>query len=339
MKKLAGVKLVCVTLSIPVLALAAVDGVVINQTTSKPQPGATVTLIRLGNAMNTTGSVTTDAQGKFRIEQDLQADSPHLLQAMHQGVTYNTMLAPGSASTGVELKVYDSSANAPDAKVTQHMMLVESNGSEVAISETVIFENTGKITFNTPNGTLPVYIQPEVKTPVRVMVQAPQGMPIQRSAEKAKAPNTYVVKYPIRPGETRIDLSYSLPAATKFDSRVLHGGPVRIVAPTGIKLQGEGLVELGNEPRTQAMVYDVKGTALAFTVQGTGSLRESAGGARESGGATGGEEDTGPGIDQVKPRIYKRIEAVLALSLIMLAIGFVLLYRSNLNTPDAGKRA
>ena len=81
--------------------------------------------------MNTAGSVRTDAQGKFRLEQDLQADAPHLLQAMHQGVTYNTMLSPGSASTGIQLKVYDSSANAPNAKVTQHMMLVEPTGSEL----------------------------------------------------------------------------------------------------------------------------------------------------------------------------------------------------------------
>jgi hypothetical protein len=331
-------KIAALAIAIPALAFAAVEGVVINETTSKPQPGATVTLIRLGNAMNTTGSVRTDAEGKFHIEQDLQADAPHLLQALHDNVTYNTMLSPGSAATGIQLKVYNSSANAPDAKVTQHMMLVESNGSEVSISETIIFGNTGNVTFNPPSGSLPVYIQPEVAGPVRVMVQAPQGMPVQRSAEKAKEPNTYVVKYPIRPGETRIDLSYSMPASATFAGRILHGGgPVRIVAPTGLKLEGTGLAELGNEPRTQAMVYEAKGTTVAFAVVGTGSLRESA--AAPATGGAAAEEDNSPGIDQVKPRIYKRVEAVLAISLMMLAIGFVLLYRSDVNTTRADKRA
>jgi hypothetical protein len=314
-------------IALPVLAFGAIEGVVLNETTGKPQPGATVTLIRLGNAMNTTGSVRSDAEGKFRIDQDLQADAPHLLQAMHDNVTYNTMLSPGSASTGIQLKVYNSSPNAPNAKVTQHMMLVESNGSELAINETLIFENTGNVTFNRPDGTLPIYIQPEAGPP-RVSIQAPQGMPIQRPAEKGKEPNTYVIKYPIRPGETRIDLSYSMPAGTKFAGRILHGGgPVRLVAPTGVKLEGAGLTELGNEPRTQAMVYEVKGATLAFTVQGTGSLREAAAsaGAADAGSA----EDNSPGIDQVKPRIYKRVEAVIAVSLTMLAIGFVLLYRSD----------
>jgi hypothetical protein len=332
------VKLAVLAIVLPALATAAVEGVVLNESTSKPQPGATVTLIRLGNAMNTTGSVQSDAQGKFRIEQDLQADAPHLLQVMHQSVTYNTMLPPGSPSTGIELKVYNASANAPDAKVTQHMMLVESNGSEVAISETIIFENTGKVTFNRPTGTLPIYVPPSVNTPIRVMVQAPQGMPIQRSAEKSDEPNTYVVKYPIRPGETRIDLSYSMPAASKFAGRILHGGgPVRVLAPVGVKLEGPDLVELGNEPRTQAMVYELRGTNLAFAVQGTGTLRDSV--SSGGGGAAAGEEDNSPGIDQVKPRIYKRVEAVLALSLLMLAIGFVLLYRSDPSGSSAGTRA
>jgi hypothetical protein len=318
------VRLALLATAVPVLSFGAVEGVVFNQTSSKPQPDATVTLIRLGNAMNTTGSVRSDAQGNFRIDQDLQAGSPHLLQAMHQGVTYNTMLAAGAASTGIRLQVYDSSANAPDAKVTQHMILVEPASSEMAVSESIIYANTGNITFNRPDGTLQIYVPPQATSPVRVVVQAPRGMPVQRSAEKTGEPNVYVVKYPIRPGETQIDLTYSMPAGGKFEGRILHGGgPVRLIAPQGVKVAGANLASLGTEPRTQASIYDVKGTNLAFTTEGTGSLRASAG------AQSGAEEDTTPGIDQVKPRIYKRLETVLALTLLMLAVGFVLLYRSD----------
>ena len=86
------------------------------------------------------------------------------------------------------------------------------------INETVIFDNTGNVTFDTPNGTLQIYVQPEATVPIRVMCRRRRACRSQRSAEKAKEPNTYVVQYPIRPGETRIDLSYSMPAmATKFD--------------------------------------------------------------------------------------------------------------------------
>jgi hypothetical protein len=323
-------------LSLPLMMFAAVEGVVTNQTTSKPQPGASVTLIRLGSGMNTIGSVQSDAQGNFRIEQDLQPGTPHLLQAMHQGVTYNTILNPGAASTGIQLAVYNASANASDANVVQHMILIEPTESALSISESIIYSNTGKVTFNAPAGTLRLWVPAGVTTPVRVSVQGPQGMPVQRPAEETSERNTYVVKYPIRPGETRFDVSYSLPAASKFESRILHGGgPVRIVAPQGVTLSGPGVTELQRHQETQAMIYQLQGTAIALTVQGTGSLRASAG---ARGGEAEGEDNT-PGIDQVKPRIYKRVELIVALALLMLAIGFVLLYRMEPNKGVASKRA
>lgn len=286
--------------------------------------------------MTTVGSVKTDAQGRFRIEQDLQADAPHLLQAMHQGVNYNKMLPPKSATTGVQLEVFDSAARAPNAKVTQHMVLLEPSGSELVINETVIYTNTGKVTFNDPDGTLAVYIPEQVTTPIRVTVQGPQGMPVPRPAEKGKASNTYVVRYPIKPGETRVDLTYSMPASSpvKYSGRILHGGgPVRLIAPKGVTLEGSSLNSLGNEPRTQATIYELTGNEYAITVQGTGSLRA----AMAAQGS--GDEESGPGIDQVKPRIYKRLPWLLALLLIMLTIGFVLLYRNDGVKPRAGKRA
>jgi hypothetical protein len=312
----------------PALLIAAVEGVVVNRTTSKPQPEATVTLINLGGGMNTLGSVRTDAQGRFRIEKDFQPGAPHLLQVLYGGVTYNTTVSPGSISTGLQLPVYDSAPTVPDAKVTQHMILLEPTGTELAVSETVIYTNSGTVTLNPPGGALEMYVPPAVNTPVRVMVQAPGGMPVQRPAEKGQRPNTYAVRYPIKPGETRIDFTYSLPASEplKFESRVLHGGgPVRIVAPHGVTLEGGGLASLGTEPRTNATVYEVSGKEYALTLSGTGSLRAAAGPAP----AAEGEEDPSGGIHAVKPRLYKRLPVVLSLAGAMLAIGFVLLYRTG----------
>jgi hypothetical protein len=193
----------------------------------------------------------------------------------------------------------------------------------------VIFNNTGKVTLSDPDGTLKVWIPTEVNVPVRLRITAPQGMPISREAEKSKQANVYVVRYPIKPGETRIDLQYAMPAGSpaQFVSKVLHGGgPVRIVAPRGVKLVSESLSSLGPEPRTQATVYDLKGTDYAISIEGTGALRESAQKA-EAGGAAA-EEDSAPGIEMVKPRLYQRVGWVVGLTLTMLAVGLLLLYRT-----------
>src|SRR5882724_4959481 len=115
-------------------AFAAVDGVVMNRTTDKPQPGATVTLYKLGqNGLESVESVKSDAAGKFRIDQNLQG--PRLLQSAYAGVTYNHMLPPGAPTSGVALDVFDSAKQPGEARVTEHMMLFEPSGSELSVRE------------------------------------------------------------------------------------------------------------------------------------------------------------------------------------------------------------
>src|SRR5215470_5783024 len=138
-------------LSLALLASAAVDGTVTNGTTGKPQPGATVTLYKLGqNGLESVESVKSDAAGKFRIDQNLQG--PRLLQSAYDGVTYNHMLPPGAPTNGVALDVYNSSKQQGGARVIEHMMLFEPSGSQMAVSESYVWNNDGTTTFNDPQG-------------------------------------------------------------------------------------------------------------------------------------------------------------------------------------------
>ena len=91
---------------------AAVDGMVTNSTTGKPQAGATVTLFQpTEQGPQFIDSVKTDAQGKFQITKEVPAGGagPLLLQAVYGGVQYNKMLPPGTPTTGVEIPVFESS--------------------------------------------------------------------------------------------------------------------------------------------------------------------------------------------------------------------------------------
>ena len=82
------------------VALAAVDGVVTNQTTGKPQGGATVTLIELGSGMKNIGSVKSSADGKFTFPADMQAGTPYLLQAHARGCELQPHAAPRYVRNG-----------------------------------------------------------------------------------------------------------------------------------------------------------------------------------------------------------------------------------------------
>ena len=305
-------------------AFAAVDGTVLNRTTGKLQPGATVTLYKLGaqNGLESIESVKSDAQGHFRINQDLQG--PRLIQTAYDGVTYNHMLPPTSPSTGVELEVYNASKQPGAAKVAQHMVLVEPTRGQLMVSESYIFRNDGQTTyFDLDGGTLKFYLPPAANGAVQVNATAPQGMPIRQAPDKTATANVYKVAFPIKPGETRIDLGYSLPFTPggTFEGKVLYkGGPTRLVAPDGVTIKGDGVVSLGQEPQTKASIFDVKTNDFKVEISGAGALRS---------GDENADDSSGPGFEQIPPKVLGNMKWILVLAFSILGLGFILLYRAH----------
>lgn len=312
------------------MMFGAIDGTVVNKTTGKPQAGVKVTLTKLGQGgMQPGGNATTDAAGKFHIDSD--AASAHLLQAVWQGVTYNLSLQPGTPATNVELPVYDALAKLSAVEVTQHMILLETNGQELVVNETIIFQNDSQTTWNNPKaGTARVSVPEGVGENIRARVIAPGGVPIERPVNQA-VKGVGSVDYPVKPGETRFDFSYRLPATepVSFSGRILHAaGPVRLIIPSGITAEGEGLTPLGTEPTSRASIFDVKSQSFKVTLTGSGELA-----------ATGEAPapDEGQRISTILPPGYERgWKWALGLALAFLAIGFWAQYIKQTESTSAG---
>lgn len=315
--------LVCLGLS---PAFAAVDGVVINGTTGKPQPNVIVSLVQPSQGgMQNLGSAKTDAEGKFRI--DKEAQGPQLVQAFYAGVQYNKMVFPGAPATGVQVDVFDSSDKSGVAKVTQHFIVLQPAVDAMTVSEGILYQDDGKTTFNDPvNGSCRFYLPPEAKGQVTVTVNAPGGMPIKRPAEATKEPNVYKVSYPLKPGETRFDLNYVIPTTNPmiFSTKILHTeGASDLVVPNGVTAKGDDIELAGQEPKTQASIYRIKNASFKVEVEGIGSLTQ------PDASASQGEDDSGqPTIQEVKPRIYDRLYWILGMSFAILGLGAVLLSRN-----------
>jgi hypothetical protein len=334
------------------LAHAAVDGTVTNGTSGKPQAGATVTLYQTTNqGPQNLGSVKSDAQGKYAFTQDVQpgvGGGPLLLQAVYGGVQYNKTITPGMPTTGVEIPVFESTKGAGDAKVDQHMLVLEpSPDGNVQVTESYIFNNAGKTTWNDPDrGTLQFALPAAANGKVEVNVLAPGGLPIRRAADPGTKPNTFKLDFPIKPGESRVDLSWAMPFTSpgQFQEPVLAKVSVtRLVAPVGVTFSGDGITQLGQEPTTKAMIYGVKGPDIQVKVEGTGLFRDPS---QDAGSGAGGGGDTNnggqPGVSENLPKLYGLAlgsadlgESVLAVKWIllsvigMLAVGFALLYRKG----------
>jgi hypothetical protein len=308
--------------------LAAITGTVINRTTGQPQAGATVVLNLLAQqGITMIDQAKSDAQGHFTINQDLQPGGPSLLRTAFDGVTYNHMLPPGSATSGITVDVYNSSPNSGAAKVSKHMILFEPAGGQMVVNETYLYTNTGKTAWNdSDHGTLRFYLPSGADGKVQATGTAPGGLPIPAAIVKGGKPDALGVDFAVKPGDTRFDLTYTTPynSGEEYSGKVLtKDDNTYLIAPNGIELTGENLADLGVEPRTQAHIWGMAGNSYKIKLSGTEAAAPA-----DTEASQGDSTDDGPKIEQIMPRLYSKAKLILALALGILAIGFALLYRS-----------
>jgi hypothetical protein len=306
-------------------AFAAVDGVIVNGTTSKPEPNTLVMLIQPTQAgMKTLGTTKSDAQGNFSFDNN-DDSGPRLIQATFQGVQYNKMIPPGMPSTGVQIPVYASTNKAGTAKVTQHFIVLQPGDKDMTVSEGLLYVGDPGLTYYDPvNGSVRFYVPPGAQGLTSVTVNPAGGMPIQRPALKTKEPNVYKVDYPVRPGETRFDLNYTVPMASPmiFTDKEIHPEAAsNLVVPNGVTAKSDDLELAGTEPKTQASIYRIKNASFKVEVAGTGLL--------QAGSESSGDDSGQPQVQEVKPRIYESMYWILGMAFAILGLGSVLLARNS----------
>ncbi|MEQ1886031.1 MAG: hypothetical protein ABL967_13285 [Bryobacteraceae bacterium] len=312
-------------ISATLLALAvqawAVDGIVLNGTTKQPQPGVDINLVQPSEkGMVPLGKAKSGPDGKFVINAEIPP-GPGLLQATFQGATYNQILTPVSPRSGVEVMVYDSTNKAGTAKANEHMILLEPDDTAIRVTEMFILKNDTSLTFNDPQkGSVQYYLPKDAKD-AKASITAPGGMPINRPPVKTGQTNIFKVDYPIKPGETRIDITYTTPPAEKFAGKVVPSdSATHLVTPSTVTITGNGIEPVGQEPQTQAHLYNLSGLEFDVLIQGKGSMRGPAEGQPE--------EDTGaPKVEVAPARIYTRVWWVLGLAFAILGLGGAMLFR------------
>jgi hypothetical protein len=332
---------IALLLSLPAV-LAAADGVVTNQTTGKPQANAAVSLLQMTQqGPQPIENTHTGADGRFALTKPIPPGGmgPLLVQVTYQGVQYNKVIPPGQPTTGLDIPIYDATRTPGPARVDQHMIVLEpANDGQLHVNEAWIFRNEGKTTWNdSENGTLRFELPEASGGKVNVSLLAPGGMPIQRPAQPAGKPNQFKVDFPIRPGESQVQMEWAMPFSNPgtYATHILtKGGVTRLVAPPGISIKGEGVDQLGQEPRTQAMIFGVKTDDIKVEISGTGAFQ------RDNQGGDQQQNDGSGSLSENLPKIYGLLlgnssmgQSVLAVKWLllsifgMLGIAFAILYR------------
>jgi len=328
--------LLCAALLMALPAFAAVEGVVLNGSTGRPQPGVEINMVKLGQGMEPVGSSRSDAAGKFRFSQSVDPGSPILLRGEFEGVTYNQMIPPGSRTGDVRLTVFPTApAKGTSGAPEQRILLLEPSGGRLIVNEYYIYRNNAQpaVTYvDAKQGTLRFYLPAAANGQVQVNATGPGGMPLRQSADKAGEAGLYKVSFPIKPGETRIDLTYTIPynSPMKFDVRSAYDWlTTRVAAPQGVTLSGEGMEALPENPQIKASVYGLpEARSYALSISGEGRLSRAED--EQQGGEQGGDS-----ISIVPSAIHGKMWLVLGFGLGILALGFYALYTAGPKTAVA----
>jgi hypothetical protein len=123
-----------------------------------------------------------------------------------------------------------------------------------------------------------------------------------------------------------------------FEGTILaKGAPdLKLLAPVGVTLKGDGVTSLGQEPTTGATIYGIAGAKYHIDVEGSGSLKS------DSPGGESSEDNGSPRVSENMPKLYNlalatgglwapilAVKWILASVLGMLAVGFAMLYRKG----------
>ncbi len=185
-------------------------GTVKNSTTGKPSSGDEVVLLKLGQGMDEAGRTKTDAKGKFSFKLD-DDKSPHLVRAIHQGVTYHRMAPPGT--TSVELEVYDVAKKLDGLDVVADIVRLQVEQGQLTVVRELGVQNASKpprtqmnernVEFYIPDG---AQIIPDSAT-----ATTENGNPLKTNPVPEGEKNRYAFIFPLRPGLTRFEVAYQMP--------------------------------------------------------------------------------------------------------------------------------
>jgi hypothetical protein len=278
-------------------------GRVRNSTAGKPAAGDEVVLMSLAQGMEESARTRADAKGNFSIKLD-DAQSPHLVRAIHQGVTYHTMAPPGA--TSVEIEVYDAGKRVDSITVVADVMRIQAEQGQLEVTRAFAVENASKPPRTQANDRNLEFYIPQGAQIVEGQAMTANGQPVASAPVPVDDKRTrYAFQFPLRPGTTQFNVAYRLPytGSANIDPRSIY--PLQhfvAILPKTMQFSaapGTNYQSMNDPQQPDANVQVASGVgagqSLAFKISGEGTLqaRQEAAGAPGEGGS--GQSDNRPG--------------------------------------------
>jgi len=290
---------------LPVASLAAqITGTVTNRTTNQPSAGDQVSLLNPMQGMQQVAQATTDAKGKFSL--NAPPGGQYLLRVTHDGAPYYQQATSGTQS--MDMDVY--SAGAHVAGVTTLVLMLraqtDAGGVNLDVTEDFVVKNDSKPAMTQySKAPFDLYL-PEGAVVEATAAKGPNGMPTAEELTPQSEKGLYSVMFPIRPGETQIEIAYHIPYTGNLKLNMKVAGQTDMFAVSLPKSMtftpgsnGQFIPANGDLNATTYLARGVKaGQSVGFAIGGSGQLpRDNQGSGSDQGGAAGGGSAGAPADD------------------------------------------
>jgi len=285
------------------LFAATITGTITNGTTNKPSAGDEVILIKLAAGMQEIGHTKADAGGKFSFT---FADdrAPHLVRAIHQGVTYHKPAPPGT--NAVDLEVYEASPKVAGVSAVADLMYIQAGKGQLGITRIFAVDNKSKPPRTQMNDANFEFYVPQGAEIDGASAQTAGGQPLNVTPTPQSEKGRYAFVFPLRPGQTEFQVTFHLAYSGKatIDPQLIY--PLQhfvAMMPRSIQFTPAqaGIYEDKQPPGQPEAIAEVAsnpqpGQKLTFEISGDGMLQDQNENASTgSRGETSASADTRPG--------------------------------------------
>jgi hypothetical protein len=262
------------------LSAQILTGRVANGTTGKPAAGDSVVLISLSQGMEEVSHTRTNANGRFSFQ--MPATGPHLVRAIHQGVTYYSMAPAGTNS--IEVQVFDVSSSTANVSVSADIMRFQAEADELQGIRLFAVNNTSNPPRTQMQGKDFEFFLPDGAEIDQGMARTNGGQPVNAPPVAEKDKDRYGFSFPIRPGETEFQVVFHMKYSGELnvDPKAIHGAEHFVVmVPKTMQFSaapGVTFQSMEDPRQSDALVRVVSsmraGQPLNFRISGTGTLDE-----------------------------------------------------------------
>jgi hypothetical protein len=245
--------------------------------------------------MDEIAKVNSDAQGKFQV--NVPDNGQILLHVTHAGAEYFKSVPPGTAT--VDIDVYDSGPKidgiAGEALVFRAE--TDASGKTLSVTENFFVQNASAPPKTQYGGnTFEFYLPPGAQI-AQTVASSPNGLPTNVQIKTVDAGSGhYAFTFPVRPGETRFQVGYTLPYSGKQDFSLklsVPTGDFAIMLPKSMQFQGQGATQFQSiSPDVNAQTFDAHTPSVAqpvqFSISGAGQLPQAQEDAKGGNGQQGG---------------------------------------------------